>query len=67
MRSRGVFTGRQVHSNNRYIYVGEEAGNAVGAYDFNGSTGTLTRKQSLSTLPPPGLAITPARARLYYV
>ena len=39
-----------VHPDGKRIYVDEEAGNMVTAYDWDSEAGTLTRTQTLTTL-----------------
>lgn len=40
-----------VHPDGKHVFVNEEAGAKLTCYDWDAETGTLTPKQSLSTLP----------------
>ena len=40
-----------VHPDGKHVFVNEEAGSKIICFDWDADTGTLTQKQSLSTLP----------------
>ena len=40
-----------VHPDGKLVFVNEEAGSKITCFDWDAETGTLTPKQSLSTLP----------------
>lgn len=40
-----------MHPNGQYAYLINEIGNTVNVYDYDASTGNLTEKQSINTLP----------------